>query len=81
MKISVEFNGETIWYRDEEKGEGMTSTGYIKDGTQQKIITALEHALVQAKTEKQCWDYLLQESININANAMLQNEELISRLT
>ncbi|MEX0446255.1 Rrf2 family transcriptional regulator [Xenorhabdus sp. SGI246] len=56
MKVSIELSGETIWYRDEEKGEGMASTGYIKDGTQQKIITALEAALSQAKAEASCWD-------------------------
>ncbi|MDE9588230.1 Rrf2 family transcriptional regulator [Xenorhabdus bovienii] len=56
MKVSIELNGETVWYRDEEKGEGMASTGYIKDGTQQKVITALESALFQAKAEASCWD-------------------------
>lgn len=56
MKVSIKLNGETIWYRDEEKGEGMASTGYIKDGTQQKIITALESALQQARAEALCWD-------------------------
>ncbi|CDG99725.1 hypothetical protein [Xenorhabdus bovienii] len=54
MKVSIELNGETVWYRDEEKGEGMASTGYVKDGTQQKIITALEAALSQAKAEYSC---------------------------
>ncbi|MDE1480311.1 Rrf2 family transcriptional regulator [Xenorhabdus bovienii] len=54
MKVSIELNGETVWYRDEEKGEGMASTGYIKDGTQKKIITALEAALFQAKAEYLC---------------------------
>ncbi|MDE1494877.1 Rrf2 family transcriptional regulator [Xenorhabdus bovienii] len=56
MKVSIELNGETVWYRDEEKGEGMASTGYIKDGTQQKVITALEFALFQAKSEASCWN-------------------------
>lgn len=49
MKVSIESNGEVIWYRDAEKVEGMISTSYIKDGTQQKIIAALEEALFQAK--------------------------------
>ncbi|EPJ3801845.1 Rrf2 family transcriptional regulator [Morganella morganii] len=40
-----------IWFRDEEKKEGMAFVGYIKDGTQQKIISALENALTQAKAE------------------------------
>ncbi|MDC9607365.1 Rrf2 family transcriptional regulator [Xenorhabdus griffiniae] len=56
MKVSIELNGEILWYRDEEKGEGMASTGYVKDGTQQKIITALKAALSQAKAESLCWD-------------------------
>ncbi|EJD6367747.1 Rrf2 family transcriptional regulator [Providencia huaxiensis] len=56
MKVSIEVNGKTIWYRDEEKLEGMMSTGYIKDGTQQKIITALESALFQAKGQMQLAD-------------------------
>ncbi|WP_426576755.1 Rrf2 family transcriptional regulator [Xenorhabdus stockiae] len=55
MKVSIELDGETIWYRDEERGEGMASTGYIKDGTQQKIITVLESVLSQAKAEALCW--------------------------
>ncbi|MBW3118844.1 Rrf2 family transcriptional regulator [Providencia rettgeri] len=56
MKVSIEVNGKTIWYRDEEKLEGMMSTGYIKDGTQEKIIAALESALEQAKGELLCFD-------------------------
>nr|WP_306804882.1 Rrf2 family transcriptional regulator [Providencia sp. PROV195] len=56
MKVSIEVNGKTIWYRDEEKLEGMASTGYIKDGTQEKIIAALESALFQAKGELLCFD-------------------------
>ncbi|UPS64244.1 Rrf2 family transcriptional regulator [Providencia rettgeri] len=56
MKVSIEVNGKTIWYRDEEKLEGMASTGYIKDGTQEKIIAALENALFQAKGELSCWN-------------------------
>nr|WP_307773190.1 Rrf2 family transcriptional regulator [Providencia stuartii] len=56
MKVSIEVNGKTIWYRDEEKLEGMASTGYIKDGTQEKIIAALESALFQAKGQMQLAD-------------------------
>ncbi|PHM31310.1 Rrf2 family transcriptional regulator [Xenorhabdus innexi] len=55
MKVSIELNDEVIWSRDEKKGEGMASVRYIKDGTQQKIITALESALSQAKAEASCW--------------------------
>ncbi|MDA5481856.1 Rrf2 family transcriptional regulator [Yersinia intermedia] len=48
MKVSIENEGKVIWYRDSEKQEGMHSLGYLKDGTQQKIIAALEEALLQA---------------------------------
>ncbi|EKT7902186.1 Rrf2 family transcriptional regulator [Klebsiella oxytoca] len=56
MKVAIEVNGEVIWYRDNETLEGMASLGYLKDGTQQKIIAALEGALNQAKGEQLCWD-------------------------
>ncbi|EOT2067109.1 Rrf2 family transcriptional regulator [Proteus mirabilis] len=51
MKVIIENAGNVIWYRDDSKKEGMASRGYIKDGTQKKIITALENALVQANAE------------------------------
>lgn len=57
MKVIIEREGKEIWYRDAEKCEGMASTGYIKDGTQEKIIAALEEALAQAKGELLCWDH------------------------
>ncbi|MGE5987415.1 Rrf2 family transcriptional regulator [Klebsiella michiganensis] len=49
MKVAIEVNGEVIWYRDSDKQEGMASVGYLRDGTQQKIIAALEESLFQAK--------------------------------
>lgn len=49
MKVAIEVNGEVIWFRDSKTLEGMMSLGYLKDGTQQKIIAALEGALFQAK--------------------------------
>lgn len=54
MKVAIEVGGAVIWFRDEDKKEGMACTGYIKDGTQQKIISALEDALKQAKGEQLC---------------------------
>ncbi|WP_428980768.1 Rrf2 family transcriptional regulator [Erwinia amylovora] len=45
---------ENIWFRDTEKREGMASLLYLKDGTQQKIIAALEGALAQARAEYLC---------------------------
>lgn len=58
MKVAIEVNGEVIWYRDSDKQEGMVSLGYLKDGTQQKIIAALEEALLQAKGQMLLPDYV-----------------------
>jgi hypothetical protein len=57
MKVAIEVNGEVIWYRDSDKQEG-ASLGYLKDGTQQKIIAALEEALFQAKGQMLLPDYV-----------------------
>ncbi|HEE0042150.1 TPA: Rrf2 family transcriptional regulator [Citrobacter freundii] len=56
MNVSVIEGGDVIWMRDSETLEGIACTSYVKDGTQQKIITALEDALNQAKGEQLCWD-------------------------
>lgn len=56
MKIAIEQNGKVIWMRDTTTLEGVACTNYVKDGTQQRIITALEDALAQAKGELLCWD-------------------------
>lgn len=58
MKVAIEVNGEVIWYRDSDKQEGMASLGYLKDGTQQKIIAVLEEALFQAKGQMLLPDYV-----------------------
>lgn len=58
MKVAIEVNGEVIWYRDSDKQEGMASLGYLKDGTQQKIIAALEEALFQAEGQMLLPDYV-----------------------
>lgn len=58
MKVSIEVNGEVIWYRDSKTLEGMASLGYLKDGTQQQIIAALEDALFQAKGQMLLPDYV-----------------------
>lgn len=57
MKITAFEAGEVIWMRDSGNGEGIASRGHIKDGTQQKLITALEEALEQAKSEMLCWNH------------------------
>ncbi|EOC9631753.1 Rrf2 family transcriptional regulator [Enterobacter ludwigii] len=56
MKVSVEDFDEVIWFRDAIAGEGMTSEKYKKDGTQDRIVAALEEALHQAKAELSCRD-------------------------
>lgn len=56
MRVEISDSGETLWLRDSVTQEGIASLGYLKDGTQQKIITALEDALCQAKGELLCWD-------------------------
>lgn len=58
MKVAIEVNGEVIWYRDSDKQEGVASLGYLKDGTQQKIIAALEEGLFQAKGQMLLPDYV-----------------------
>ncbi|HBQ8821584.1 TPA: Rrf2 family transcriptional regulator [Klebsiella pneumoniae] len=58
MNVAIEVNGEVIWYRDSDKQEGVASLGYLKDGTQQKIIAALEEALFQAKGQMLLPDYV-----------------------
>jgi hypothetical protein len=49
VKVEISESGSVIWMRDSVNTEGILSTGYVKDGTQQKIIAALEEALFQAK--------------------------------
>lgn len=58
MKVTIETPEGVIWMRDAETGEGMASRGYMKDGTQQKIIAALEEALFQAKGQAGLADYV-----------------------
>ena len=54
MKVIVEHEGSVIWDRDTESNQGIACTAYTKDGTQEKIIAALELALEQAKGELLC---------------------------
>ncbi|KNC93758.1 hypothetical protein GM31_18190 [Trabulsiella odontotermitis] len=56
MKVTIETPEGVVWMRNTETGEGVASKGYMKDGTQQKIIDVLESALSQAKGESLCWD-------------------------
>ncbi|WP_235843607.1 hypothetical protein [Morganella psychrotolerans] len=66
MKVIVEHNGETIWCRDSESGEGMASRGYLTDGTQQKIVTALIDALTQANGEMSLHQPLQQINLTVS---------------
>ena len=56
MKVEIKNGGEVILARDLNSLEGIGSLGHLKDGTQQKIITALEEALSQGKGEFLCSD-------------------------
>jgi hypothetical protein len=50
MKVQiVNEDGRVIWERDSANKSGISSRSYINDGTQDKIIEALQHALEQAK--------------------------------
>lgn len=59
MKVEISENGVKVWMRDSVTQEGVLSQGYLKDGTQQRIIAALEDALFQAKCQ-----LLLAENVN-----------------
>lgn len=56
MKVELLENGKTIWLRDSVTLEGIVSLEYLKDGTQQRIIAALEEALIQAKAQLHLFD-------------------------
>lgn len=56
MNIKIFEANKLVWMKDSESGEGFASRGYIKDGRQQKIIAALEEALMQARAEILCWN-------------------------
>lgn len=51
MQVTVIENQEIIWGHNANSYDGIASCGYLKDGTQQKIITALEDALIQANAQ------------------------------
>lgn len=56
LRVTVSDKDDVLWMRDSATLEGIASRGYLKDGTQQKIIAALEHALGQARGELLCWN-------------------------
>lgn len=56
MKVVISEKNNIVWMRNSTTQEGVASQDYLKDGTQQNIITALEDALLQAKSEMLCRD-------------------------
>lgn len=54
LKVTVSDKDDVLWMRDNSNQEGIMSLGYLKDGTQQRIIAALEDALFQAKGQVSC---------------------------
>ncbi|HGG5995399.1 TPA: hypothetical protein ACJG4C_004463 [Salmonella enterica subsp. diarizonae serovar 61:r:z53] len=51
LKVTVSDKDDVLWMRDRAAQKGIMSLGYLKDGTQQRIIAALEDALFQAKSQ------------------------------
>lgn len=51
MKISITENNELIWEYNQNPKSGMTSTSYLKDGKQKRLIAALKEALEQAENQ------------------------------
>lgn len=56
MRVIIDSEGETIWMRDAKSNIGITCMAYEKDGMKEKIISALEEALKQAKSQSLGWD-------------------------
>lgn len=52
MKVILFKNGQEVWARDIYSKENHTSLSFIKDGTQQQIIAALEESLTQARAQQ-----------------------------
>ncbi|MDY3570237.1 Rrf2 family transcriptional regulator [Enterobacter hormaechei] len=50
--LIVNDSGGVLWSYDHESQKGFTSTSYLKDGTQRKIIATLEIAHQQATGEQ-----------------------------
>ncbi|ECC6921635.1 Rrf2 family transcriptional regulator [Salmonella enterica] len=51
LRVTVSDKDDVLWMRDRATQKGIMSLGYLKDGTQQRIIAALEDALFQAKSQ------------------------------
>ncbi|MGV3000751.1 hypothetical protein [Vibrio sp. E150_018] len=51
MRVIIENNGETVWMRDTESNGGISCLSYEEDGMKEKVISALEDALKQVKSQ------------------------------
>lgn len=52
MRVAIfDGSGGVIWERDVARGSGVTSLGYLADGTQKKIASALSEALAEAEAQ------------------------------
>lgn len=67
LKVTISDKDDVLWMRDNSNQEGIMSLGYLKDGTQQRIIAALEDALFQAKGQVSC---LPDDSIKVDFPVM-----------
>ncbi|MBV4366298.1 hypothetical protein [Erwinia phyllosphaerae] len=70
MKVVITVEGKEIWARDILSQENLTSLSYLKDGTQQKIIAALEESLTQARA---------QEKLSYNVNGIADISSMTCR--
>lgn len=70
MNIIIQEAGNVIWAESDDMGEGICSAGYVRDGTQDRIISALEHALVCARFQRSCW---------LNGDGMTEFRKINSR--
>ncbi|EGS1800682.1 Rrf2 family transcriptional regulator [Salmonella enterica] len=70
MNIIIQEAGNVIWAESDDMREGICSTGYARDGTQDRIISALEYALVCARFQRSCW---------LNGDGMAEFQKINSR--
>jgi hypothetical protein len=58
MKVSVSSESGLLWSNElaGDQRSCFTSTGYLQDGTQEKIISALQDALAQARGQSGRFD-------------------------
>jgi hypothetical protein len=67
MKVSVySANDILLWSREIADGQasGFTSTEYLRDGTQQKIVDALVEALAEARGQLGCFSLQIVDAVS-----------------